>query len=102
MDSQSDGAECSGVFPAFVCYGLLLRPQRNWLGRLNAYKKQHWSWTASLYVGIMLVLWIDFEIMWIGYLHFIQTVYALAGMAIIILALHPAVKRYYMENESKW
>jgi hypothetical protein len=50
----------------------------------------------------MLVLWIDFEIMWIGYLHFIQTVYALAGMAIIILALHPAVKRYYMENESKW
>ena len=84
-----------GLFPSWVFYSLLARSQRNQLGWLNAYKEQHWSWTASLYVGVMLVIWMDFEILWIGHRDLMQTVYALAGVAIIIFTLHPAVKKHY-------
>jgi hypothetical protein len=47
----------------FAFYGLIARPVRNWLGPLNVYRERHRAWTASLYVVIMLVLWVDFEIM---------------------------------------
>ena len=84
-----------GVLPGLTFVGLLTRKQWRWAQGLNIYHNRHWSWTFSIYTGIMLILWIDFQVMLIGYGHFIQTLYALVGAAILILTLMPGTMRYY-------
>lgn len=84
-----------GVLPSVLAYALLARPGWLWVNILNIYRDLHWAWTYALYVGIMLILWIDIQILLIGYGHFIQTLYALVGVAIVIAALIPSVRNYY-------
>ncbi|MEW6181867.1 MAG: hypothetical protein AB1500_01645 [Bacillota bacterium] len=86
-----------GVYPLMIFYGMLARPEWKWANALNLYKEQHWSNTHALYVGIILILWIDLQVMFVGYGHFIQTLYALLGVAITVLALLPSVKKYFTQ-----
>jgi len=86
-----------GVYPAVVCYGLLRRPNWKWAETLNVHRDHHWSLTHSLYVGIMLILWIDVEMIWISYTP-LQTIYSLVGVAIIITALLPQSRAFYKTN----
>ncbi|HEY3295425.1 MAG TPA: hypothetical protein VGL38_08300 [bacterium] len=83
-----------GVYPALVCYGLLRRPHWRWAEALNVHKENHWSLTHALYVGIMLIFWIDVEMIWISYSP-LQTVYGLLGLAMVITALTPGARRFY-------
>ena len=84
-----------GIVPLVTLYGLI-RPQKmKFLNFLNVYSDQAWSWTYSLYTGIMLIIWMDVQIMVIGGGHFLQTIYAFVGVAIVIITLLPPVKRYY-------
>jgi hypothetical protein len=83
-----------GVLPGVVAYALLRQPVWKGAGVLNIYPGIHWAWTYSLYLGIMLVIWILVEIMWIGY-DILQTIYGLVGVVILILALLPANMRYF-------
>ncbi len=84
-----------GVFPAFVGIGLWARPDWAWAQRLNLYQDRHWAWTFALYLGFMLILWIDVQVMLIGYQNLLQTIYALLGVLLLILALWPPVMRYF-------
>jgi len=84
-----------GVVPAITFFGLVSRKSWRWAGALNIYRNRHWSWAFSLYISIMLIFWIDMQVMLIGYNHFIQTLYALVGLAIIVFALLPSVMRSY-------
>lgn len=84
-----------GLLPGITFIGLLTRKSWRWAESLNIYRNRHWSWTFSVYAGIMLILWIDFQVMLIGYGHFIQTLYALVGAAILIFTLVPGTMRYY-------
>lgn len=83
-----------GVFPGILVYALIRRPGWRWFGIFNIYRGIHWSWTYSLFLGIMLVIWILVEIVWIEY-DLLQTIYGLIGVAIIILTLLPANMRYF-------
>ena len=84
-----------GLLPGITFMGLLTRKSWSWAQSLNIYRNRHWSWAFALYTGIMLILWIDFQVMLIGYNHFIQTLYALAGAVILIFTLLPGTMRDY-------
>ncbi len=83
-----------GILPGILAFAVYRRPVWKWFGFLNIYRGIHWAWTYSLYVGIMLIIWILIEIMWIEY-DILQTIYGLAGVVIVILALLPANMRYF-------
>ncbi|MEI7983103.1 MAG: hypothetical protein WCI71_15745 [Bacteroidota bacterium] len=57
-------------------------------------KGVHWAWTYSLYLGIMLIIWIMVEMVYIDY-DILQTIYGLLGVIIVIVALLPANMRYF-------
>jgi hypothetical protein len=82
------------VYPSLVFYGLLRRPNWGWAQALNVHKDMHWSLTHALYVGIILILWIDVEMIWISY-SALQTIYGLVGVAMVIVALTPGARRFY-------
>jgi hypothetical protein len=88
-----------GLFPLLSLYGLIFQPKIKALNGLNIYKQQHWGWTYALYTGIMLVIWMDVQIFWIGHSASVQSYFAFTGIIIIIVALLPGVQRKYTLNE---
>jgi hypothetical protein len=87
-----------GLIPLTLVYALIARPAWHRANFLNIYKTQHWSWTYTLYVSIILVIWIDVQIWFLGYGAFIQTLYALLGIFMIIITLIPSNMHYYAEK----
>jgi hypothetical protein len=84
-----------GLMPALTSWGLFRKPKSRWFGLFNIYLKRHWSWAYSLYIGIMLIFWIDIEVMVIGYGSVLQGFYGMLGIVIIILALLPKTMKHY-------
>lgn len=86
-----------GVYPLVVAYALLARPKWRWAAALNLDRERHWSLAHALYVGLMLILWMDFQIMFIGYGSLLQGAYALFGVLIVVLTLPPPLRSYLRE-----
>ena len=84
-----------GIFPLIVSYALLRIPSWRVMESLNIYKEQYWAWSCGLYLGILLITWIDVQIYLIGYHEFIQIFYAFYGVLLVIVALHPSVRNSY-------
>ncbi|HNW72913.1 MAG TPA: hypothetical protein PKN44_04745 [Bacteroidales bacterium] len=83
-----------GVLPGILVYALIAKPGWKFFGIFNIYHGIHWAWTYSLYLGIMLVIWILMEIIWIEY-DILQTIYGMIGVVIMILCLLPATMKHY-------
>ena len=84
-----------GIFPLFLVYPLLSKP--NWppINLLNIYKHYHWAWTYSVYTAIILIIWINIQMLLLEGGSRIQGAFGLLGIIILIIALLPSVKRYY-------
>lgn len=82
-----------GVVPSLTLYGLIKKTNWPLPEKLNLYKEQNWSWMFSLYTSVMLTIWLHIEAMYIGY-HFLQTVYGLISVSIMVFTLLPSVKEY--------
>jgi hypothetical protein len=82
-----------GILPGILAYAVVGQPMWSQTGYFNIYRNVHWSWTYSLYTGIMLTIWILVEIRWISY-DILQTIYGLIGVLLIILTLLPANMKY--------
>ncbi|MBS3769472.1 MAG: hypothetical protein V5A47_02515 [Bacteroidales bacterium] len=89
-----------GILPLLALIGLMTNSWK-WPNIINIYKDRHWGWTFSLYVGLILVLWMDLQISFIGYWHKVQTLHAINGVVILIFTLLPPVMEYYRVKEDK-
>jgi len=91
-----------GFFPLFLIFPLIFKPSWPIINRLNIYKKYHWAWTYTLYTAIMLIIWINIQMMILHTGSVIQGTFGLLGVFILIVALSPRVKRYYrLQNHSR-
>lgn len=86
-----------GLFPVFIVYGLLFMPKWNF-GPLNVYPRRHWSLTFALYLGIMLVCWINVQLLMVQQYFWLQPVMALTGLLIIVTSLAPRLIAYYEQS----
>jgi len=84
-----------GVAPLLLAYGLLARPAWAWAVPLSRAGGHHWAWSGSLALGLVLGAWLVVQGFLIGFRWPIQYVTAANGMAIVALALVPAVRRWY-------
>ena len=81
--------------PLFTAFALWSKPTWQWPKQLNIYPEQHWSWTFSLYTGIILSIWINVQIFIVGLIGQIQPFYGLYAVVVIICTLLPQVMRFY-------
>lgn len=85
-----------GMLPAVSTYGLLTKKRWHWTDTINRWTGQHWAWTGSAAVGVILVLWIVVEIMLVGVLSGIgfalQVGMTALGVWILALAMLPSVR----------
>ena len=84
-----------GIFPAIIFYGLVKKTNLKFANRLNLYKGQHWSWTFSYYLGLLLVLWINMQLFFIKSWDILHFVYGMLGILIIVATHLPNTKRDY-------
>lgn len=87
-----------GIFPAITAYGLIIKRKLKTADKINIYKKKHWAWTYSLYCGIILVLWIDLQVMMIGGGYILQSIYAIIGVIVIVITLSPQIMKFYKKS----
>jgi hypothetical protein len=88
----------NGLLPLLIAWGLFFKPPWQWPELVNLYHKQHWCWTFSLYYGFILIIWINVQIIMLGFSSLLQPVFALTGTLISILTLFPAVFQYYRKH----
>jgi hypothetical protein len=86
-----------GVFPICIAYGLWLRPNWSWAEKINPFKRMHWSWAGSLVAGVMVVIWLSVELIWvqIGFLHYLY--YGWSAMLLLLTWL-PATRKFYQRD----
>lgn len=84
----------NGLLPLPVVAGLLLKPDAKFLSAMNIYKEKHWSWTFSLYCGIIAIAWIIVQ-QFITEYFILQPIISLTGLLIIVLTLMPRVVKHY-------
>jgi hypothetical protein len=89
-----------GIIPLLLIYPLLKKPKWPWANVFNIYKRRHWAWTYALYIGFMLVVWVDFQIWAIGFHGFLQILYSLFGLSIIAVSLLPKHMSFYSKKHS--
>jgi hypothetical protein len=88
----------NGIMPLVVAWGLFIKPPWQWPEMVNLYHKQHWCWTFSLYYGFILIIWINVQIIMLGFSSLLQPIFALTGALISILTLFPGVSHYYRKH----
>ena len=85
---------CMGLLPVISCYGLWFQPDWDWTQKLNIYRDRHWSWTFSLYSGIIVIIWIVVQQIMAQYF-WLQPVMTATGLLIIVFTLIPEVLQRY-------
>jgi hypothetical protein len=84
-----------GLFPILLIYPLILKPRWKRFNFLNIYPGYHWAWTYTLYTSIILISWINLQVMILGTGSIVQGAYGMFGVIILILTLMPRVKQFY-------
>lgn len=86
-----------GLAPCLLIFALLKKPESKLAEQINIFKDMHWSWSFSVYVGLILILWLQLEMMFIHSVHWSHTFYMFLAVAILIVAILPQVRRLYKQ-----
>ena len=84
-----------GIAPFLVVYALIKKPESKTAERLNFFKDMYWAWSYSLYAAFALIIWLQFEFMFIRTYDPLQTFCTFLGLAILFTALLPQVRSLY-------
>lgn len=81
--------------PLFLTFGLIAKPNIPFLQSLLRFAAHHWSWTGTVLLGIILMIWLAVQASFIGFSAPIQYVTAVNGLLILFLPFMPAIKQHY-------
>lgn len=84
-----------GVYPILAAYSLWACPAWRWPDAINPFKKIHWAWAGSLAAGVIALIWIVVEMVMLRSAAFLQILYLVWPLVLILLTLLPTVRRHY-------
>jgi hypothetical protein len=84
-----------GLAPCLLTFVLVRKPESKMAQRFNLFKDMHWSWSFSVYIGLILILWLQLEMMFIHSVHWSHTFYMFLAVAILVVAILPQVRNLY-------
>lgn len=83
-----------GVGSLLTAYGVLRRPGWTWSRWAERLTGRHWSWLATILIGLTHIAWIAVELVYLPQTSALQAVYGFVGVALTLLPLHPTARRY--------
>ena len=87
-----------GLYPLMVFYMLIKDPQWQVFSFINFSHHQKDSWTATVYLGIVLLGWIIIQVLLIGYQSYLQPFYLGVGVLILGLSFLPVIRNKYQKD----
>jgi len=84
-----------GLMPCLICYALVEKSSNRIAEYFNLFKDMYWAWTFSIYVAFALIIWIQVETIFVQGVGWLQTLYMLYAIPIILIALLPQVRSTY-------
>jgi hypothetical protein len=85
-----------GMFSVVALVGLIGLVKWRLPNYINIFKEQEWGWTFSLYLGIILTIWLEVQLMVIGFHLLLQVIIAAVGILMIAIPLIPSVKNHFL------
>jgi hypothetical protein len=82
-----------GVGSLTTWFGLLRRPRWQFLSGVERLTGQHWSWLATILIGVGQVVWIGLELISIPF-SILMAIFAPLGLALALLPLTTSVSNY--------
>ncbi len=86
-----------GVYPLLVAYSLWKTPDWHWPGIINPFRHMHWSWSGSLAAGVIVLIWITVEILWVPF-GFVHIFFLAFGVILLGITLLPNIRGAYTIN----
>lgn len=83
-----------GLGSLVAAYGVLRRPRWTAFAEPERVTAHHWSWIATILLGVGQIVWIGLELVYLPGLSFLEILYGCVGVALVMLAMTPPVSRY--------
>ncbi len=80
-----------GIYPMVIAYGISKKPAWRWPDYINPFKKMHWSFAGSLAVGLIGIIWLSVELLWVEY-GMLHTIIYTWSLIIILLTLSAPIR----------
>ncbi len=84
-----------GIVPLLLVVLLWQKRSWGWGQRFQSRTHEHWTWNAVALFGYLLLGWLLFQAVIIGFGAPIQWIVALVALAIVGLCHYPSVRKYY-------
>ncbi len=88
-----------GIFPLLVLYGLIKRPKTAAFDGICILSNHHWALSFSIYLGAILIFWIQVQFLFKIPFSFLHFAYSLLGLLLIIIPLSPAVRQDFIRKD---
>jgi hypothetical protein len=82
-----------GLGSLIAAFGVLRRPSWGWLGGLERITGHHWSWIATIAIGVGQVVWITLELVSIPF-SVLMAIFGPLGLALALLPLTSSLREY--------
>jgi hypothetical protein len=93
---------CLGLLPAVAATALMPVHPPAWAERVNIYRGGYrGGWMLALFSGFATLIWITVQHRMAQHYHALQTVYAVVGLLILVLAVWPASLRWCRQGAIK-
>jgi hypothetical protein len=83
-----------GLGSLLTAYGVVRRPDWGWADFVQRPTGHHWSWLATILLGLGHVVWIGIEMVFLPELSILQAIYGPLGLALAILPFAHPVSEY--------
>lgn len=84
-----------GIVPCLLIFALLKKPVWRFAEQFNFFKDMHWSWTYTIYIAFVLIIWIQVEMVFQQTVHWAHSLYMFVALVIIFMSLLPQVRNLY-------
>ncbi len=88
-----------GLGSLAAAYGMLRKPPWSWLGFAERLTGHHWSWVATILIGLAHIVWILLELIYLPGVSPLEALYGAAGTALVLLPMLAPV-RGYLRNDT--
>ena len=84
-----------GIVPTLLARALYKKMASKLAERFNFFIDMHWTWTFSIYVAFVLIIWLQIEMQMLSAVSWLHTFYMFLAVLIVFVALLPQVRNLY-------
>ncbi len=88
-----------GIAPVLLAIALVKQPVSNFAERINIFKDMQWPWSFCIYVSVVLIGWIQIQMVLLSAVHWLHTCYMFLSILIIIVTLLPGMRNLCKKDQ---